>query len=307
MPPSICRGPFNSVNRYWILPMRSFSTAFALQQVRPEHPSFIDVPGQVPYRRTLRQNEVKGTLPRPRNVLKTRALETPKHLTAFRLATTPEPKSTNTPGDEYSAWKHRMAKIRRDSLRESITELYARNVKRRKHLASVSLGNRRRRERLLHAPQREDERLTNPTITILNSKPQTGILPDPNREARLREKAARFQAREEAKREARKDALHTLYMNARDFITTEEQLEARIEEIFTDEPFTTHDKCDNIWEALGAPPTIQDFLKSSQNISKMALKAHQLPAVVTGERMRTIAENLTGGKMETKADQTNSS
>ncbi|SZE99299.1 unnamed protein product [Blumeria hordei] len=281
---------------------RLYSSAPGNNKVRPEHPYFIDVPGQAPTRRILRQHDVKGTLPPPRDVLKTRALATPKHLPEFFEATIPEPKDSKNPKNKLAAWKRQMADMRRKNLRESLTVLHTRKMERQKHLASVRQGQQKRRQRLLNAPIREDERLTNPTVTSLNSVLQSGPLPDPNRAARLAAKAARVQEKAEIAMQRRKDALHTLYMNARNFITTEEDLEDKIQEIFTLKPFLENDYNDNIWDALGSPPTAQDMLKNSSGSSKTATQAYQSPAVVIGERMRIIAEELTGGKMETPKD-----
>ncbi|RKF73313.1 hypothetical protein GcM1_244011 [Golovinomyces cichoracearum] len=282
-------------------PYREISTSCTSLQVRPEHPSYIDVPGQVPFQRLLRRRDIKGTLPPPRDVLKTRALRTPKNHPKFLLKTIPEPKAPKEAQNEFEAWKHRAAELRKRNLKESLVELHERKSRRKENLERMGIGGRNRRERLLNAPQREDERLTNPTVTLLNSKLQEGALPDPNRESRILEKAARVRAKEEAKTQERMDALHTLYMNARSFITTEKLLEARIQEIFKEEPFAMGNLDDNIWEVLGAPPTVRDLLKRYEGNSRVAMEAHQLPAVIIGERMQVIAEELTGGKMESES------
>ncbi|TQS39038.1 hypothetical protein Golomagni_00443 [Golovinomyces magnicellulatus] len=266
--------------------------------VQPEHPSYIDVPGQAPFQRHPRRREIKGTLPPPRDVLKTRALRTSKDHPNFILKTIPEPKALKEPQNEFVAWKRRTAELRKKNLRESLIELHKRKCERKDKLERLSIGRRNRRERLLNAPQREDERLTNPTVTQLNSNLQKGALSDPNRDSRILEKAARVRAREEAKSQARMDALHTLYMNARNFITTEESLEAQIQLIFKEEPFAKGNLDDNIWEVLGSPPTVRDLLKRYEGHSRAAVEAHQSPAVIIGERMQVIAEELTGGKME---------
>lgn len=277
---------------------RLISTTSYLARIGPEHPHFIDVPGQPPFQRRLTKRDVKGILPPPRDVLKTRALQTPKHLHKFRRMTTPESKNPRQSKTDFEAWKSRMAESRKKNLRESILELHKRKIEKQKNLATLRLGRQRRREKLLHAPQQEDERLTNPTVTQLNSTLQKGFLPDPNRKQRIADMAARVKTREEAKIQARKDSLHTLYMNARYFITTKQALDARIEKIFTAEPFLKGDLNDNIWEAYGSPPTTRDLLRKDEGSSKLALEAHQSPAVLTGDRLQIIAEKLTGGKID---------
>jgi len=190
-----------------------------------------------------------------------------------------------------------MAASRRTNLREGLVELYRRKRTHEGFVAVRSKTKSEEREKRLHAPQREDERLTNPTITAANRTLQSGPVPDPDRAARVAEKAARVQAKEAAREEQRRNALHTLYMQARSFITTEEQLDAEIEKIFVESPYEGH-ASDNVWDAMGAPPTVQDMLSTVNNTQKSAVAYHAGPAAITGERMKKIAEELTGGKMD---------
>ena len=89
-----------------------------------------------------------------------------------------------------------------------------------------SLENQRRRERILQQPEPEDERLTRPSVvSAMQTQPHT-VLADPNREERLALSRARMEAKQAEKDAERRDHLQTLYMNARTFITTEEQLAA---------------------------------------------------------------------------------
>jgi hypothetical protein len=189
-----------------------------------------------------------------------------------------------------------MAASRRENLREGLLELQKRKHRQDSMIAGRSRARSEYREKRLHAPQREDERLTNPTIASATRTLQQGPVPDPDRAARVGEKAARVQAKEAAKEEARRDALHTLYMHARSFITTEEQLDSEIESIFVEQPFEQNG--DNIWDAVGAPPTVQDMLSAVNNTQKSALAYHAGPAAITGKRIKRIAEELTGGKMD---------
>lgn len=153
------------------------------------------------------------------------------------------------------------------------------------------------RERLLAAPQREDERLTNPTVRESMRIVKLASIPDPRRAERLVEKAERVKAKEARREEARKNALHTLYMHARSFITTEEQLDEEIEAIFVPMPFPDSSS-NNIWDAMKGPKTVQDLLSEVNHTQKDAVAYHAGPAVITGERMKKIAEELTGGKMD---------
>jgi len=192
-----------------------------------------------------------------------------------------------------------MAASRRQNLREGLVELHKRKVRQDIEMAKLSERKRERREAAVHAPQREDERLTSPTITAAVRQLQKGRLPDPGREERLAEARERVQQKEFEREEQRKNALHTLYMHAREFITTEAQLDAEIERIFVEFPFgDAHAGKTNIWDAYGAPPTVQDMLSAVNNTQKSAVDFHRGPSAITGKRMTRIAEELTGGKMD---------
>lgn len=194
-----------------------------------------------------------------------------------------------------------MAATRREHLREGLVQLHARKVKVEAQMAKKSAAKMAYRDALVQAPPREDVRLTSPTISSAMRKLQTGRVPDPEREQRLVEAAARAQAKEAKATAAKQDALHTLYMNARHFITTEAQLDAEIEKLFVEKPFehaTRGGQTDNVWDAYGPPPTVQDMLSSINGTQKTAILYHRGPAEITGERVRKMAEELTGGKMD---------
>jgi hypothetical protein len=132
-------------------------------------------------------------------------------------------------------------------------------------------------------------------------KLQLGNVPDPNREERIAAATARTAARAKMLAEQRQDALHTLYMHARKFITTEAQLDAAIDKTFVERPWAHIPGKQNtvsIWDAEGAPPTVQDMLSEVNKTQKLAILHQAGPAVTTGKRMLKIAEELTGGKMD---------
>lgn len=195
-----------------------------------------------------------------------------------------------------------MAATRRQNLREALIELHGRKVKNEKIVAYRSARKQADHERRVNAPIREDERLTAATITAVTRTLQHGNVPDPNREERVTTAKARVEYKARILEQERKDALHTLYMHARNFITTEEQLDKAVEEIFVEQPFADNVNAgtDNIWDAYGPPPTVQKLLSEINNTQKTAIDFHQGPAVPYGKRMLKIAEELTGGKMDDK-------
>jgi hypothetical protein len=281
------------------LPIRSFTTTTPLSSIGPENPKFIEIP-LPPQRYAVPKRDIKGKLPPPRNVFRTRGVDktTPEYI----AAATPEPKAeghSNVPSNDLVAWKRRMAASRRENLREGLLELHKRKVSQDTAMATRSRTKSRQREAAVYAPQREDERLTSTTVRQAVRQQQRGKVPDPGREERIAEAVERVKAKEVAKEAQRKDALHTLYMHARDFITTEEQLDAEIEKIFVESPFgPEHVGKTNIWDAYGAPPTVQDMLSAVNNTQKSAVDYHRGPGFITGKRMTKIVEELTGGKMD---------
>ncbi|RFU34534.1 hypothetical protein B7463_g1775, partial [Scytalidium lignicola] len=303
MPSLVSRSSLSSLARCQSctasIPFRNFSTSSSLSKIFPESPKFIEIPTP-PQRDAIPPRDIKGTLPSPRNIFPTRGPK--KTDPEYLAAATQEPVAhhhLSKPQNEYIAWKRRMAEWRRTNLREGIVELHERKIRQDKRVASRSQWKRKERDQRFNAPIREDERLTNPTITAAMSKLQVGPLPDPDREVRLAEKAERAKAKEAMREEARRDALHTLYMHARSFITTEQQLDAEIEKIFVEFPFgQVHEGKTNIWDALGAPPTVQDMLSTINNTQRSAVAYHAGPADLTGKRIKRIAEELTGGKMD---------
>lgn len=273
--------------------VRSFSVSSRLR-VGPESPNYIEVP------QTLQPDlpakpRVKGTLPVPREIFPARRPDKPT--TAYISAATPEPSKAKTikkgdPNAEAIEWKQRMAVSRRNSLREGLLELYERKQTTDAAMTRRSAAKQARRDRVLRQPQREDERLTSPSI-VQALRDQTPILPDPDREVRIIRSRERVLEKQMQKSAERHDNLHTLYMNARNFITTEEQLvreiEAKFREDGGDEWQSDSGMGQNVW-AKGPPPTIQDVVKNQTKDELGRWRIEQ-------ERMSKVVEEMTGGKL----------
>lgn len=198
-----------------------------------------------------------------------------------------------------------MAEKRRANFREGIVGLYERRQEQTAFMESRSRAKQGDRKARLEAPIREDERLMNSTITAESSR-RLSHISDPNREARVKTSVAKYNARQEAKADQRRDALHTLYMNARQFITTEAQLDEEVEKLFIERPFadiytaehaTGHIQSNDIWEAIGAPPTVQELLRKSSGGQRTYMEAHRSGKLPVNERMLRLSEELTGGKL----------
>ena len=186
-------------------------------------------------------------------------------------------------------------------MRESLIEL-----KERKHRTDQYLmarGKRRsdERERLLAAPEPEDERLTNPSVLQSEQPARHRTLPDPDRKARLAQKRENVAGMNVVNEEERRTKLHSLYINAGSFITTGKQLDATVDRVFDNQDqFTTDQRPGlNVWN-LGVPETVSELLGKANKDprSQKAMDSAEGNAKITRERMRRISEELTGGKME---------
>jgi hypothetical protein len=151
-----------------------------------------------------------------------------------------------------------------------------------------------RMNKVLTQPPRDDERLMAPSklqgvLEMISRAPWE----NPRGEERLKEATNRWRRRQGNKRRQRLEAMHTLYMNARRFITTEKQLVEEINKVFPDgqNPDWELDSQPgkNIWN-LGPPPSIEQMIEKR---FKDDLGKHRLAQ----ERTKQIAEKLTGGKI----------
>lgn len=198
---------------------------------------------------------------------------------------------------EYVTWKARQAASRRRNLREGLVELRHRKRLSDRQVAARSAYRRAEHERLIRQPEREDERLTNPTVTQALRPSKTEILADPDHEARVAEKRARVMQKEAEKVEERRNALHSLYMNARGFITSEAQLVAEVNRVFDDLDQWTSAEAQghSVWN-LGTPETVQQKLSKVNRTGRNALDYNRGYAELTAKRETRIADELTGGR-----------
>jgi len=188
-----------------------------------------------------------------------------------------------------------MAEMRKSHLREGLKELHARKRSIDGKVAQRSEMKQRERARLLDQPAREDERLTNNSVPSA-MRPQRPHELSPDAELAIyNERRAAYEARLAAKQEDRLDKLHTLYMNARTFITSKEQLADAIESTFT--------STRSIWRT-GRPDTVEEMIKrgrdrtADQGRGGMMLASDvNERALRDQERMQKIAEKLSGGKI----------
>ncbi|OOF98012.1 hypothetical protein ASPCADRAFT_205285 [Aspergillus carbonarius ITEM 5010] len=274
--------------------LRGFASSSSLR-VGPESPNFIDVP------RTIQPDlpskpRVKGTLPVPRELFPARRKDKPTE--EYIAAATPLPtrEITLDPNDPHAdtiELKKHMAEMRRKNLREGLLELHTRKQRTDKTMMQRSLEKQKRRERIFRQPEREDVRLTRTSVTQDMLPKHTPILPDPDRETRLAQSRERLEHHQALKELERQDHLQAIYMNARNFITTEAQLLAEIEKVFPDGANSAwrsdHQDGENIWN-LGVPPTVHSLVNESSNSESARWQLYQ-------DRLNQLGEQITGGKL----------
>lgn len=300
------RAPLVKPLRGWKCPQcrtRSFATSKPRRiSFGPEHPRYIEVP-EAPQQSLPYRPFIKGRLPVPRSVLSGK--DGLKKADDERIAgATPlsQRKHEVEPGSREE-WKRKMSEARRRNLREGLKGLRARTVSKQKRTEEWERRDALERAELRSRPEREDERLTSPSHGLDLEKLLHGPLEDPTREERLKQKERNLTLHTAAQRAERLDHLHTLYMNARTFIVTPEQLDAVIEEEFNKD-FTrlagtyAHGETNSMW-AYGAPMTLQAMLnREHRGGGRFAYDGSDMKAEISRKRIRRIAEKLTGGKME---------
>lgn len=273
------------------------------QSKRPESPAYIDIPESI-QPRAIPRKPLKGILPTPRDIFKERSRTggvdkvTPQTI----AASTPEPSTQTIPVNEAHAaikeWRTKMATTRRQNLREGLLELQTRRRRQKAFLSDRSSRRKSDRQAVIDQPQRPDVALTEPSITELMKPYQVGDrLQDPNRAERIASMTARVKEKDLAKADARRQALHTLYMRAKDFIVTETQLDQAIESVFgtQERPTEFLNRGTSIW-AEGPPPTLQEKLNKA-NLGRTSLEDQDARNRLLRDRLGKIAEELTGGKM----------
>lgn len=277
-------------------------------QIPPESPKFIQIPkSRQP--RSIYRPWVKGVLPVPRKIFR-RSDSKDKTSQEYLTAVTPEPKNSraeqiNSVADsqpramDSATWKIRQSAARRRNLRESLVELH----QRKKHIDRSKAESRARKQaeslQLATAPEREDERLTNPTVHTALLPLCRRPLPDPHRTARLRRMQDNVQTMQREKMLQRRAMLHTLYMNARNFITRPDQLDNVIDRVFESPEIFLNDygRGENVWH-LGFPESSLTMLQMAgrERRHKGGDRAIRVEDM-TKKRLDRIGEELTGGKL----------
>lgn len=292
--------------------IRLLSSSRSQSSIPPESPNFIDIPPS--YQQDLpRPRRPKGILPVPRELFPPQRPDKPSEQYIRNVTPDRLPKNQPDPSaiPELKRYKLKMSEVRKEHLRESLKQLHARKLASHRQVAQESARKQSERKRLIAQAEREDERLTS-VSTPQEMIPKSGRITYADPQAvyeRKLQNIARTDVFGPRMSEGRRDALHNLYMNARSFITTEAQLMEAIEREFPPDGInpkwaTAQDRGTNIWNR-GPPPSVARLLedsKGSKATGGMGLgRAANLDNYALHnkdqERMKKIAEELSGGKM----------
>ncbi|TDZ17955.1 hypothetical protein C8034_v010151 [Colletotrichum sidae] len=285
---------------------RLFSTTTTNFKVPPESPGWIQVP--VPRQSQSSEEKlpkVKGTLPVPRDPFP-RNEGNRKVQPKYFKETAPRPtnEASKKPAEPGSRLDHRrrLAETRRQNLKAALKGLYERKQQRVEAVTAASQQRLRENNRAATAPERKDDRFTRSSI-LSSLSATTAVALDPNRYVRAEESKVRTAALAQKKSEQRQDALMELYINASKFIVDEKELSQQLDDLFSEDYWNRQGKsmtqdADNAWDVWGQPPTVQGMLNEMLRKDQRAIDFQQTEQDRTVVRQKTIAEELTGGKME---------
>ncbi|KAF2704916.1 hypothetical protein K504DRAFT_460702 [Pleomassaria siparia CBS 279.74] len=293
------RLPWTANSFQYNLCIRTFTTTRPALALGPESPNYIEVPK--PLQPTFKlKPQPKGHLPVPRDVFKTRS-KLPKESAKFIELSTPEPKkrevNPHKPGAEFQLYKQRLSESRREAFRKGVTELHTRNVKTEELRTRWIRRTQKENIALRMAPPKTVDVLTSTSVQKSIRDFLDNKLPCTSRANISDARRTAFQKRMDKQAAVRQSRLHDLYTNAREFIVDEQQLDDAIEKAFgtEEQPVGWNEKGEamvgasgrSVWEG-SAPEGVSDRLFKLKGGEGVGLAE---------ERLRKVAEELTGGKM----------
>ena len=287
--------PTNNLN------IRQFSSTPAALALGPQSPNYIEVPKPAQPTFPLDPN-VKGHLPIPRDIFKTRN-QHPKESDAFLRKSTKDAKDRKAPGPfsrdaDFRLYKQRLADARKEALKEGVKELHTRKVtSEAEHLDRIQKSGELR-TKLAMAPRREVDILTETSVSKGVRDFLADSLPAANKNIEARRRA--YERKQAAQQVVRESRLHDLYTNARTFIVNEEQLDEAIEKAFgTDESPMGWDVRGNMGPREKGNEGLSPWHgPMPEGVGDMMNKLRGGEGVgLAKERVKKLAEELTGGKM----------
>ncbi|KAG6040828.1 hypothetical protein E4U41_006960 [Claviceps citrina] len=282
---------------------RNFSKSQRLgsNRVPPESPSYIRLPTP-PQSDEAKPARVRGHLPIPRDIFPRVGGEA-KIKSQYIEKTAARPAKPREGNSKAQIWKAALADSRRNNLKDGLHALWTRRLQIDNDRNDRVSRKFQKHNKAGAEPEREDDRLTRPTI--LQSTMDTKVYPDPNRFSRAAESRAKVLNSQIAKREARRDAIMELYISASNFIVNENELKSEIDKVFAEDYFRRqsnadyrHGTTENTWGVYGNPPSIGDMTETSSGTSSKVMDLDVSEFDRSAERQKRIAEDLTGGKMD---------
>ncbi|KAH6853933.1 hypothetical protein B0I37DRAFT_18974 [Chaetomium sp. MPI-CAGE-AT-0009] len=283
-------------------PWRTFSTTPSISQmaaVPPESPRFITIP-EPPQSSEPKLPPIKGHLPVPRDMFPKREGNRkvrPGYIEAATQVSKAE-QAGEAPKSAEEARHRVFAAARRSALASGVHGLYVRKTQRDQRVHARAERRRQANMAAATAPERLDDVLTRPTVQAATAL-ETKVVADPDRFEKAEAARAQHEQRSAVKAEARRDALAQLYVAAQSFIIDEAELEARIEAIFTSDHHRIggSNRGQSIWDLDAAPVSVADLQAAMSGQSTKAIDANTSSAVKTTKRQKSVAEELTGGKL----------
>jgi hypothetical protein len=240
----------------------------------------------------------------PRDIFKTRN-KNPKESDEFLSRSTRAPKTLKAPGPyskdaEYQLYKQRLADTRRANLQEGVKQLHARKVETEAKFQQKLEKSYADKIARATAPPRETDLLTATSIQKGLRDFLAGTLPPASKKANVPARRAAYTRRVGKVQAVRQQRLHDLYVNAREFLVEESQLDEAIEKCFGSEEKPVG------WDVRGAAGLRSEGMDGlspwhgpmPEGVGDMLQKLKGGEGVgLARERVRKVAETLTGGKM----------
>lgn len=241
----------------------------------------------------------------PREIFTRRAKMAHKLQPTFVDDTVPRSKAEQAglpPKSEKDTWKRLMAESRRQALGTGISSLWRR--KRTRETREKARADAKLAQHLADKmrPDRLDDVYTRGTVTAATL--DTKVVRDPEYAEKQLASQERTAAVQKAKSEARKDAVQRLYVEAGQFILTEEELATRVEKVFSPKYFVEMGQLSNIWwgaaniwEAKGRPLRTVDMFNETRDSGQRSDQFSKSTMKKTLQRQKVVAGELTGGAL----------
>jgi hypothetical protein len=285
---------------------RRISSSAPLYAITPESPSWLEVPEPIQAPKPPKA-AIKGILPIPRQIIKDRSHKykaTDRHLDT--VAAHPKPKKpvpVEADRADQAIYHRQVSSRRREHIREGIKGIFERRVTeaRKENKDHIQTATSLKRART--APPRLDEVLTQQSIPevvrmAIEWRPRKKQFSPATQQKRK----ARVQQRLELKIQNKMKHVHTLYLNARNFIVDQEQLDERIDKAFgsDEDPIYWNSTGMSVWH-MGPPSGLKDLAvlgtQSAPQDSLLSTDSQKQKNAMM-RRMLSIAGELTGGKIE---------